>query len=115
MVPPVVNQVNPHTSQNASVPRHEKPRPLLADWRLLPAGRKTPALSSRAPSPPTITVIAWRSNYTYKIHDEIRELDAAGGVKSVHSTLDEVLYIGGKRYFRPLEKDDKPIARRRRA
>src|SRR5580658_7163393 len=48
-------------------------------------------------------------DYTYKIHDEIRELNAVGGVKSVHSTLDEVLYIGGKRYFRPLEKDGKPI------
>jgi hypothetical protein len=48
-------------------------------------------------------------DYTYKIHDEIRELNAAGGVKAVHSTLDEVLYIGGKRYFRPLEKDGKPI------
>src|SRR5579863_10092225 len=48
-------------------------------------------------------------NYTYKVHDEIHELDSAGGVKSVHSTLDEVLYIAGKRYFRPLEKDGKPI------
>ena len=48
-------------------------------------------------------------DYTYKIHDEVRELDGAGGVKSVHSTLDEVLYIGGKRYFRPLEKDGRPI------
>lgn len=48
-------------------------------------------------------------DYTYKIHDEIHELNAAGGVKSVHSTLDEVLYIGGKQYFRPLEKDGKPI------
>jgi len=48
-------------------------------------------------------------DYTYKIHDEIREFDSAWGVKSVHSTLDEVLYIGGKRYFRPLEKDGKAI------
>jgi hypothetical protein len=48
-------------------------------------------------------------DYTYKIRDEIHELDAAGGVRSVHSSLDEVLYIGGKRYFRPLEKDGKPI------
>src|SRR5580693_4046812 len=48
-------------------------------------------------------------DYTYKIHNEIRELDSAGGVKSVRSTLDEVLYIGGKRYFRPLEKDGKAI------
>jgi hypothetical protein len=49
-------------------------------------------------------------DYTYKIHDEVRELNAAGNVKSVHSTLDEILYIGGKRYFRALEKDGKPIA-----
>ena len=48
-------------------------------------------------------------DYTYKLRDEIRELDAAGRVKSVHSTVDEILYIAGKRYFRPLEKDDKPI------
>lgn len=51
-------------------------------------------------------------DYTYKVRDEIREFDAAGAAKSVHSTLDEVLYIGGKRYFRPLEKDDKPIPSR---
>ena len=48
-------------------------------------------------------------DYTYKVRDEIRELDAAGAEKSVHSTMDEVLYIGGRRYFRPLEKDGKPI------
>lgn len=48
-------------------------------------------------------------DYTYKLRDEIRELDGAGHVKSVHSTVDEVLYIAGKRYFRPLEKDGKPI------
>lgn len=48
-------------------------------------------------------------NYTYKMRDEVDQLDAAGAVKSVRSTLDEVLYIGGKRYFRPLQKDDKPI------
>jgi hypothetical protein len=49
-------------------------------------------------------------DYTYKLRDEIREFDSAGRVKSVHSTLDEVLYIAGKRYFRPVEKDGKPIA-----
>lgn len=48
-------------------------------------------------------------DYTFKLRDEIRELDAAGKVKSVHSTVDEVLYIAGKRYFRPLEVDDKPV------
>jgi hypothetical protein len=48
-------------------------------------------------------------DYTFKLRDEIRELDAGGGVKAVHSTVDEVLYIGGKQYFRPLEKDGKPI------
>lgn len=48
-------------------------------------------------------------DYTYKVRDEISELDSAGKVKSTHSTLDEVLYIGGKEYFRPIEKDGKPI------
>jgi hypothetical protein len=48
-------------------------------------------------------------DYTYRLRDEIRELDAAGRVKSVHSTVDEVLYIAEKRYFRPLEKDGKTI------
>lgn len=48
-------------------------------------------------------------DYIFKLRDEIRELDAAGRLKSVQSSLDEVLYIGGKRYFHPLEKDDKPI------
>jgi hypothetical protein len=48
-------------------------------------------------------------DYTYKVRDETRELDSAGKVKSIHSTLDEVLYIAGKRYFRPLEKDGKPV------
>jgi hypothetical protein len=48
-------------------------------------------------------------DYTYKIRDEIRELNADGGIKAVHSTLDEVLYIGGRRYFRLLEKDGKQI------
>ncbi|HWF10907.1 MAG TPA: hypothetical protein VG297_20705 [Bryobacteraceae bacterium] len=48
-------------------------------------------------------------DYTYKVRDEIREFDSAGKVKSTRSTLDEVLYIGGKEYFRPLEKDGKPI------
>jgi hypothetical protein len=48
-------------------------------------------------------------DYTYNVRDEVRALDAGGGVKAVHSTLDEVLYIGGRQYFRPLEKDGKPI------
>lgn len=48
-------------------------------------------------------------DYTYTIRNEIRALDDAGQVKAVQSTLDEVLYIGGKRYFRPLEKNGKPV------
>jgi len=61
-------------------------------------------------------VAAWDRNdrlmldYTYKVRDEVRELDAGGRVKSDRSTLDEVLYIGGKRYFRPLEKDGQPLS-----
>lgn len=49
-------------------------------------------------------------DYTYKLRNERRELDADGGIKSVHTRIDEVLYIGGNRYLRPLEKDGKPIA-----
>jgi hypothetical protein len=48
-------------------------------------------------------------NYTYRVRDEIRELDSKGAVRTTHTTLDEVLYIGGKQYFRPLEKNGKPI------
>lgn len=48
-------------------------------------------------------------DYTYKVRDEISDLDSAGNVKATHTTLDEVLYIGGEQYFRPLEKDGKPI------
>lgn len=48
-------------------------------------------------------------DYTYKVRDEIIEHDKDGRVKSTQSTLDEVLYIGGKRYFHPLEKDGKPL------
>ena len=48
-------------------------------------------------------------DYTYKVRNEITEHDGDGKAGSVRSTLDEVLYIGGKRYFRSLEKDGKPI------
>src|SRR6185312_1047849 len=48
-------------------------------------------------------------DYTYKIRNEVRELDSKGAIRNTHTTLDEVLYIGGKQYFRPLEKDGKPI------
>ena len=54
----------------------------------------------------------WRDrlarDYTYKVRDEISALDSKGSPQAVHSTLDEVLYVGGKRYFNPLEKDGKP-------
>src|SRR3954464_6405560 len=48
-------------------------------------------------------------NYTYKAHSEVRDLDSAGKVKAVHSTTAEVLPIGGKSYFHPLQKDDRPL------
>jgi negative regulator of sigma E activity len=51
-------------------------------------------------------------DYTYKVRDEIRELDDRGAVKTVHSTVDEVLYIAGKRYLRPVMNDDKPVSDR---
>ncbi len=48
-------------------------------------------------------------NYTYKVLNEIHDLDAAGRIKASHSTLDEVLYIGGQSYVHALEKDGKPL------
>jgi hypothetical protein len=48
-------------------------------------------------------------NYTYKVLNEERDLDSAGRVKATHTTLDEVLYVGGRRYLHPLEKDGKPL------
>lgn len=48
-------------------------------------------------------------NYIFDLRNDIRELDRSGKVKSDESTVDEVMYIGGKRYFRPLEKNGKPL------
>jgi len=48
-------------------------------------------------------------NYTYKALNQIRELDLSGKVKAAHSTLEEVLYVGGKDYFHLVEKDGKPL------
>jgi hypothetical protein len=48
-------------------------------------------------------------NYTYKVLNETRNLDSAGRVKATHTMLDEVLYIGGRRYLHQLEKDGKPL------
>jgi len=48
-------------------------------------------------------------DYVFDLHDEVRELGKAGGVKKVESETDEVMYIGGKRYFRLLQKNGKPL------
>jgi hypothetical protein len=48
-------------------------------------------------------------NYTYKVLNVTQNLDSAGRVKATHSTVDEVLYIGGRQYLHPLEKDGKPL------
>jgi len=48
-------------------------------------------------------------NYTYKALNQIRELDSSGRVKATHSTLEEVLYVGGKDYFHLVEKDGKAL------
>jgi hypothetical protein len=48
-------------------------------------------------------------DYTYKVRNEIVERDHSGGAKSTHSTVDEVLYIGGRPYLHPIEKDGKPL------
>ena len=48
-------------------------------------------------------------NYTYKARNTIKELDGKGKVKSTKTTLEEILYLGGKRYIHVLEKDGKPL------
>jgi hypothetical protein len=40
--------------------------------------------------------------------NQLRELDSPGKAKAAHSTLEEVLYVGGKDYFHRL-KDVKPL------
>jgi hypothetical protein len=48
-------------------------------------------------------------DYVFQARNETRELNSAGGVKSVHAGVDEILSIGGKRFVLPLEKDGKPL------
>jgi hypothetical protein len=48
-------------------------------------------------------------NYTYKALNVERELDGRGKVKATHTTLEEIMYIGGRRWTNPLEKDGKPL------
>jgi hypothetical protein len=48
-------------------------------------------------------------SWTYKVSDRIEKLDSSGGVKNVETTLDEVLYLGGKPFIHALEKDGKPL------
>jgi hypothetical protein len=48
-------------------------------------------------------------NYTYQALNEIRDMDSDGRVKAAHSTLEEVLRIGGRDYFHLLQKDGKPL------
>lgn len=48
-------------------------------------------------------------SWTYKVSDRIEKLDGSGGTKKVESTVDEVLYLGGKPYVHALEKNGKPL------
>jgi hypothetical protein len=48
-------------------------------------------------------------SWTYRVSDRIEKLYASGATKKVESTLDEVLYLGGKPYVHPLEKNGKPL------
>ncbi len=49
-------------------------------------------------------------DYTYRVHNVVRELDGKGVVKSSHTNTREVMYIGGKQYRRLTEKDGKPLS-----
>jgi len=48
-------------------------------------------------------------NYTYRSLATDHELDGKGNVKATHTSLEEILYIGGRRFTHPLEKDGKPL------
>jgi hypothetical protein len=49
------------------------------------------------------------TKYTFRQRDVIRLLDSSSHVKSVRTKLEELLYIGGKKYTRLLAKDDQPL------
>jgi hypothetical protein len=49
-------------------------------------------------------------DYTFNILSHSTEFDNSGGVKAVHSRLEEVLYFGGKPHNRLIAKDGKPLA-----
>lgn len=51
------------------------------------------------------------AKYTFKEHETTREMDGKGQVKSTKRTTREVLFVGGKRTTRVLEKDGKPLPR----
>jgi len=48
-------------------------------------------------------------SWTYKVSDRIEKIDRSGRTKDVETTLDEVLYLGGKPYIHALEKNGKPL------
>ncbi len=48
-------------------------------------------------------------NYTYRSLAVEREYDSNGAMKATHSRWNEVLYLGGRRYVRLLQKDGKPL------
>ena len=50
-----------------------------------------------------------RRNYTYKVLNVIQELDPSGNTRATHSTLVEILPIGGRSFRHMLEKDGKPL------
>ena len=51
-------------------------------------------------------------NYTYRILNTSHDLDKAGNVRQSHTVLEEVMFLGGRRTSRVLEKDGKPLSPR---
>jgi outer membrane lipoprotein-sorting protein len=49
-------------------------------------------------------------NYTYQVRDVHKELDGKGNVKSTEIDTAEILFIGGKRYRRLIQKNDQPLS-----
>lgn len=49
-------------------------------------------------------------DYTYVVHDVLRELDGKGKPKVAHDETREVLYVGGKPFRRLIQKAGKPLS-----
>ena len=56
-----------------------------------------------------------RRNYTYQVRDVHKELDGKGNVRLTETRTSDILFIGGKPYRHPIQKDDQPLSAQEQA